>query len=498
MSSKKNRAAVLIRVLAFGIAACLPMAPVAAQEAEALRQHAAQIAGNIVTKDHTYDYLRDLTDKFGGRLGGSATYERSAQWAAEQFRAMGIRDVRLEPFNIPNGWERGWARGRIVAPQARQLYVESLGWSPSTPPGGVRGEVVMIDDVSPEALKQNAAKFKGRIGLVDFQKLSGGNYMAALFALLAAYGPMKEAGMAAVVWPDNETNNVLNAQDAGWGATAHVLPMAQIGKEDAMLIRRRLGQGPVTIEFEFQNKLTGATKTNNVIAEIRGREKPEEWVMIGAHLDSWDYGTGAQDNGTGTAMVLEAARAIAASGQPPRRSIRFALWAAEEQGLLGSFAYVRAHREEIEKCAAYVNTDSGAGHPEGMLVMGRQDLQKPMQELLDGNLQGLGAATASLQFHFGSDHVPFFLHGIPAFDLDVDNAPYNLVHHKPSDTLDKVNRHQLASGAAIVAVTAYLLAARSEPIGPRADRGTVEKILQNNKIDPASLFPKLKEMNLWP
>lgn len=480
------------------LCAILIIPPAFAQDAEALRQRAAQIAGNIVTKDDAYEYLRELTDKFGGRLGGSPAYARSAEWAAAQFRAMGIRDVKLEPLALPNGWERGWATGRMLAPQTRPLYVQSLGWSPSTPKGGVRGEVVMIDDVSPDGIKKNAPQWKGRIGLIDFQKLSGGNYMTALFTLLQAYGAMKDTGMLAVVWPDGENNNVLNAHDAGWGANAHVLPMAQIGKEDTLLIRHLMEKGPVTIEFEFQNKLSGAVTTHNVVAEIRGRERPDEWVMLGAHLDSWDFGTGAQDNGTGTAMVLEAARAIAASAQAPRRSIRFALWAAEEEGLLGSFAYARAHREELKKCAAYVNTDSGAGHPLGMLVMGREDLMKPMQDLLNGNLQGLGAANVSLQFHFGSDHVPFFLHGIPAFDLDVDDAPYGLVHHKPSDTFDKVNRHQLASGAAIVAVTAYLLAEREAPIGPHADRATVEKILQNNKMDPAFLFPKMKDLGLWP
>lgn len=486
------------RLICVLVATCLFLPAVSAQDAEVLRQRAAQMAGNIVTKDRAYDYLRELTDKFGGRLGGSPAYERAAQWAAEQFRAMGISNVKLEPFTLPNGWERGAAHGQILAPQARRLWVESLGWSPSTPPGGVRGEVLILDDVSPEKLQQNAANYKGRIGLLDLQKISGGEYLAALFKLQAAAKTLQQAGLLAIVWPDNENNNVLNAHDGNWGAAAHLLPSAQIGKEDATLIRRWLEKGPVTIEFAYQNKLTGTTTTHNVIAEIRGRERPDEWVMLGAHLDSWDFGTGAQDNGTGTAMVLEAARAMLASGPAPRRSIRFALWAAEEQGLLGSFAYARAHGAELEKCLGYVNTDTGAGHPKGLLVMGREDLRGPVQQLLEGNLLGLGAETASAGFHMGSDHVPFFLHGIPAFDLWVDTAPYGLVHHKPSDTFDKVNRHQLASGAAIVAVTGYLLAERAEAIGPRADRAAIDKILQANKIDPTFLYAKMKEMGLWP
>lgn len=494
----KTREVYLVRFVLLLLVGAM-MAPVlGAQEPEALRQRAAQIAGEIVTKDRAYEYVRELTDKFGGRLGGSPAYERSAQWAAEQFRAMGIRDVKLEALTIPNGWERGWARGRILAPQPRQLYVESMGWSPSTPRGGVRGEIAILDDVTPDKLKQSAAQWKGRIALLDFGKISGGNYLDGLFKFTEATKTLQQMGVAAILWPDSANNNVLNAQDGTWGANGHPLPLAQIGKEDAVLIRRWLEKGPVTVEFEFQNKLTGRTETHNVIAEIRGRERSDEWVMLGAHLDSWDYGTGAQDNGTGVAMVMEAARALVASGQAPRRSIRFALWAAEEEGLLGSFAYVRLHREELKKCVAYVNTDSGAGHPQGILVMGREDLQKPVQALLDGGLRGLGAETASLGFHMGSDHLPFFLHGIPAFDLDVDDVPYGLVHHKPSDTLDKVDRHQLTSGAAIVAVMAYLLAERAEPIGPHAERGAIEKILQGNKVDPAMIFGRMKELGLWP
>ena len=133
------------------------------------------------------------------------------------------------------------------------------------------------------------------------------------------------------------------------------------------------------MQFELQNTTSGPKQVNNVVAEIRGSELPDEWIIIGAHLDSWDYGTGAQDNGTGSVMVLDVARAIAAMGKAPRRSIRFALWGGEEQGLLGSYAYTQAHLNEMSKCVAVLNTDNGAGHPKGWKVESRKDVKDAMQ-----------------------------------------------------------------------------------------------------------------------
>jgi Zn-dependent M28 family amino/carboxypeptidase len=268
--------------------------------------------------------------------------------------------------------------------------------------------------------------------------------------------------------------------------------MAQVGMEDGNLIARLMEKGPVAIEFQYENKVSGPTEVNNVIAEIQGRERPDEWIIIGAHLDSWDYGTGAQDNGSGCAMVMEAARAIAAMGEAPRRSIRFALWGGEEQGLLGSAAYVRAHSSELAKCVAALNTDNGAGHPRGWKVQGRPDVGNAMKEISRTLLAGLSGGGLSQETSFDTDHGHFLLEGIPAFDLWVDMAHYGEVHHKSSDTIDKVNAHDLASGAAIVAITGYALAERAEPIAPRIDHAAVGEILKK-----ANLEGFLKAVGVW-
>jgi carboxypeptidase Q len=222
---------------------------------------------------------------------------------------------------------------------------------------------------------------------------------------------------------------------------------------------------------------------NNVIAEIKGSEKPDEWILIGAHLDSWDYGTGAQDNGAGSASVLEVARAISSLGKAPRRSIRFALWGGEEEGLLGSFAYTQAHLNEMAKCIAVLNNDNGAGHPKGWKVEGRKDVKEAMQPMSDSMLKDLSGGGLSMEVTYDTDHGPFMLQGIPVLDLWVDMTHYFEIHHKSSDTYDKVDPIDYKAGSAIVAVTAWAIADNPKAIAPHVDHRAVAEILKKAELD---------------
>lgn len=375
------------------------------------------------------------------------------------------------------------------------LAIESLGWTPSTPAGGIKGELVPVTELSPEKIKSQADKIKGQIVLLDLASILGaseGDTWTTIGQLLASYPLFKDAGAKAVLWKDSDTNNTLSALSPSWDAKVIDLPAAQVGMEDGKLLVRLLEKGPVSVEFSYQNRVTGPVQVNNVVAEITGREKPDEWIIIGAHLDSWDYGTGAQDNGTGTAMVLEAARAISALGSAPRRSIRFALWGGEEQGILGSTAYVRAHAAELGKCIAVLNTDNGAGHPKGWKVEGRTDVENALRPISDTLLSDLSADGISQEITFDTDHGPFMLEGIPSFDLWVDMTHYGEIHHKSSDTIDKINAHNLASGAAVVAVTAYVIAERPVAIAPRLDHSATAEILKAAKLDAF-----LKGVGVW-
>ena len=463
----------------------------AAQIAPETKETVDRLAGSVYAGS-SMTTLRELSDGFGGRLSGSPAHNRAAEWAAEKFRSYGIKNVRLEPFTMPNGWQRGTARGELLAPMARQLHVESLGWAPSTPSGGVKGEVVIVDDISADSIKAKADKLKGKIVILDTEKIFADGWVKVLAAVMAAPQHLKDAGAVAMVFPDSTKNNVINATSLDWGGHLSVLPGAEFGMEDSALIRRLLEKGPVTVQFELTNTTSGPMQVNDVVAEIRGRELPGEWIIIGAHLDSWDFGTGAEDNGTGSASVLEVARAIAALGKAPRRSIRFALWGGEEQGLLGSYAYVQAHLNEIGKCVAVLNTDNGPGHPKGWKVEGRKDLKEAMQPISDSLLKDIGGGGLSMEVTYDTDHGPFMLQGVPSLDLWVDMKPYFELHHKSSDTYDKVDPVDFKAGSAIVASTAWVISENPKPIAAHIDHAAVAEIIKKDGLDVL-----LKEVGQW-
>jgi Zn-dependent M28 family amino/carboxypeptidase len=283
----------------------------------------------------------------------------------------------------------------------------------------------------------------------------------------------------AILSADSDADNELSARGFTFSTAIVVLPAAQVGRDDAESIRRALARGVVRISLELNNRITpGGAIVNNVIADIPGRDRAGEWVLVGAHLDSWDFGTGAQDNATGVAMVLEAARAIAALGQAPRRSIRFALWGGEEQGQLGSTAYARAHSAELDRLLATLNADAGTGRTIGWTAPGRADLIRAVRPLTQDFLRELDAATfdESLRYAFQSDGAPFILAGIPTLDLNADDTKYEDIHHKAADTVDRVDARNLAVGAATVAATAYAIADAVGRLPPRLDRRAVEQL----------------------
>ncbi|MGB9234515.1 MAG: M20/M25/M40 family metallo-hydrolase [Terriglobales bacterium] len=473
--ARMRRNAILLAGLAIAVAGW-------AQQPSQLKPVTDRLASSIYGGSSMVT-LGELTDGIGGRLTGSPAYVRATEWAAAKFRSYGIENVRLEPFKIDAGWQRGTASGAMLSPLARPLYVASLGWAPSTPAGGVEGAVVLVSDISAEALESRADELQGKIVLLDNTRILAEGYGKAMPKLEAAWPLFQKAGVLAVMMPDRTPSNVINAHAGLWGSKLVPLPDVELGMEDAKLIQRELEHGPVTVHLTVENRTSGETTVNNVVAEIRGRERPEEWILIGAHLDSWDFGTGAQDNGTGAVSVLEVARAMAALGKAPRRSVRFVLWGGEEEGLLGSYAYTQAHKSELAKCVAVLNTDNGAGHPKGWKVEGRADLKQAMQPWSDGLLKDLSGGDLSTETTYDTDHGPFMLQGIPALDLWVDMTHYMEIHHKASDTLDKVDPLDYKAGTAIVAATAYAIAESDKPIAPHIDHAAVKEILRNAKLE---------------
>src|SRR2546427_751508 len=271
------------------------------------------------------------------------------------------------------------------------------------------------------------------------------------------------------------------------------IPQAMIAREDALRLARTIAAypGKVRVRFHMPNKIGGPIEQENVVGEIRGYEKPDEIVILGAHLDSWELGTGALDNGCNAALVLEAARAIKAKGLLPRRTIRFVLFSGEEQGTVGSFEYVKAHRAELDKIRAMITYDSGIGRITGYSLGGRRDIEAGVRAVLEP-LESWGANNHTYDASFGTDNFDFMLEGVPTLVANQEEANYLSNYHAASDTLDKVDIRELKLHTALAALTAWGIADRAERLGKRLSRAELEVLVKETGLDQ-----QLKLLGYW-
>jgi carboxypeptidase Q len=440
------------------------------------REAVRQLIGESIMNGKAYEYDEHLADRIGPRLTGSANYMRAADWAVETFKSLGLSNVHTEDWTIAATWEPdGPAVGHITSPVDHVLHIYSLGWSPSTPPDGVSGEVVYVRSIALDALDQQKSEIAGKIALFDSQSVPPHGTVGTQLAAIARLRSFKPLAIVRAGGPRG-TESMSALQFAG---TLAPTLQVQIGLEDSLLIKRLLETGPVTMHFAMKNTIRENVKIPQVIAEIPGREKPDEVVIVGGHLDSWQPGTGAQDNGTGVAGVMEAARAIMALKRPPRRTIRFMLFSGEEQGLLGSSAYVRAHMADLAKIDAVLITDSGSQPAHGWQVMARED-ERTSLAAFKPLLEGLGAAGISSDTSdiFSTDHAAFDVLGVPTLVLWNDTDVYDTLHHKASDTFDSVVEKDLTQGVTMVTVTAYAIADGAQPFAAHLSPTEMEAALQ--------------------
>jgi hypothetical protein len=444
------------------------------------RAAARQIIGDSVLNGQAYEYDRQLADEIGPRLTGSRNYLEAVGWAERTFKSLGLANVHAEEWTIPATWEPEVpAAGRILAPVVHTLSIVSLGWSPSTPPGGISGDVVYVKELTPEKVDEQAGQLAGAIALID--KASVGE-KPDLPLLLQALEHLRSTHPKAIV-NTGVANGADNMSALGFGGRIAPLPQVQVGLEDSLLIKRLLDRGPVTLEFTATNRIAGDVKISNVVADLPGRDPAAGMVLVGAHLDSWHPGTGAQDNGTGVAGVLETARVLKGLKSPPRRTIRFVLFGGEEQGLLGSTAYARQHADEAGRIDAVLVTDSGAEPAKGWVTMGRED-EKDAVSALKPLLAGLGADgfSAEADFAFQTDHAAFEFQGVPELVLWTGSDKYMALHHKASDTFDSVVNKDVTQGAAVIAVTAYAIAEGAQAFAPHLTPAELRAMAEKAKI----------------
>lgn len=443
-----------------------------------------KLGGQLMVAGKAYEYDRQLADEIGPRLTGSGNYVKATDWAVTEFTRLGLAHVHKESWEIPATWEpETLATAHIVAPHAQRLHLESEGWSPSTPEGGVHGQVFYLDALTPEGVKAAEKSIHGSIVLVDGESLAAekDERFGQIFDAIHAIAKEGAIGLMLGLGTTNNAPSMIGLTDFNGSLTD--LPSGNLGEEDTLLLKRLLEKGPVEVEYSFKNRIRKNVKVDNIVAEIPGREANGEFVVVGGHLDSWDPGTGAQDNGTGAASVVAVAQAIKASGLAPRRTLRFVLFGGEEEGLLGSVNYGRNHLAEMDKCAGVFVTDTGGEPPLGWYIFGRDD-EKASLKALGADLSALGAAGTNDdgRFTFETDEAPFLIHGVPSFVLWTPIEKYMQLHHKPSDTFDKVNQRDLNLGAATVGLTAYAF----------ADATTSLK-----HLSAAELEKQLKEIKAW-
>ena len=442
-------------VLGAAAAACAVAASAPVEHAPAV----ARIVDETTVRGKSWEVLQHLTDRIGHRLSGSPGAEEAVRWTAERLRADGL-DVRLEPVMVPV-WVRGAESAEVVAPLRQPLAVTALGGSVATPAEGVTAEVVVAPSLEAFAALDEAA-VRGRIVLFNramvADSATDGYGQVVRQRSRGAVEAAKKGALASLI----RSVGTLDARLVHTGAVNYEkdvppIPAGALAAEDADLLARLAAAGPPPrVRLRLECRTLPDAPSHNVVADLRGRERPDEIVLIGAHLDSWDLGTGAHDDGAGVAIVMDALRALKALGLAPRRTVRGVLFMNEENGLRGGRQYALDHAAELGRHVAAIEADSGGFRPEGFNTnvdaAGREAL-----EALAALLAPVGA-TRIVPGGGGADIGPLRPAGVPLLGLDVDGARYFHWHHSPADTLDKVDRADLARGAAAMAAMAWLLA----------------------------------------
>ena len=445
--------------------------------------------------------LRGLTDDIGGRIPGTPAMRRAVDWGVQAFKSVGADSVHTEEFTIPYSWAEGVtemtvsATGTAPDPKLTQIpRVEfrvrcvSIAWAPALAPVK-HVPVVDVGKGSPAEFAK-AGDITGKVILVHSAVLKTWD---DLFAEYTTPPPVIDAAVKgkarAVAFIATREHDILYRHTNSSEGEIDRIPQVLVAREDGERIGRLLSSGhPVWADLSIPNQIGGPIKTSNVIAEIKGVEKPEEFVILGAHLDSWELGTGALDNGCNAALVVDALRAIKASGLKPRRSIRFILFSGEEEGLLGSRAYSRAHRLELDKAAGVIVYDAGTGKTTGFSDGGRKDVVDTAKRLI-APLRQFGVGEIKTDMEWGTDHFDFMLEGVPTFVADQEEANYLENYHATSDTYDKVDFAQLKKHVAEAAEFSFELASLPEKIGPRFTRAQIEQSMrETNSVEMFKAF----------
>ena len=456
-----------------------------------------KIAGEAMIDSHAFQYLTELSDDIGSRVTGSPAERKAEQWGVAKMKAIGLENVHTEKYQLWRGWTRGMAQGELLEPIRRPLHVDAMGWTGSTPAGGAEGQVVTANLFDIEEEVKHASRLSGKIVLVIMQGAPKKNE-ESLFAIFGDF--LKAAGKAgavAVIGGQAGSKapgmNLTHTGILGFDADFSI-PVLSMTAEDQGQLERYVESGKkVLVRFNVQNTFSnGPAESANVVGEIRGRESPEQVLVVGAHLDSWDLSEGTTDNGTGSASVLGSADAIVRSGMRPRRTIRFVLFTGEEEGLDGSFAYMKQHQSEIANHLGNLVLDEGQGPVKEFMLGGRDDLLASFRPFAQ-SLASIGKIPVNDKVESGTDTLPFSMAGLPGINMNQDSPDYKYTHHSSADALEAVKPEVLAQNAMLMALTAYWIADRPERFASPWPAEKTAKMLRAQHQ-----YEMLNAFHIWP
>jgi len=435
-----------------------PTAQLLGDEVEAT---AVALRDAAVKGTKAWSLVSSLTTEVGPRPAGSPGDRRAVAWAVRTLQELGFSNVHTEKVMVPH-WERGAEAGEIVAPYPQPVALTALGGSVATPAGGIEAPVVEVAGL--EALDHlEAAKVKGAIVFFNTRTdrtRDGSGYAKAVPVRVSGAARAAKLGAAAVLIRSigTDSNRLPHTGTQLYEKGVAKIPAAALSNPDADLLAAEIAGGkPVRFRLNLASRSLPAAESANVIGEIPGREKPEEIVLLGAHLDSWDLGTGAIDDGTGCAIVIEAARRIGELKTRPRRTVRVVLFANEEFGLSGAEAYAKAHAKELPRHIVALESDLGQGRIwrlESRVTLESMGWVRDLHRLVFP----IGAGSGTNQGEGGADLVPLERAGVPSLSLLQDATAYFDFHHTANDTLDKANPRDLDYNVAAWSAVAYAVA----------------------------------------
>lgn len=446
------------------------------------------------------DDLQELTNNVGGRPTGSVAMTKAEQWGLKHFREAGLENVHSEAYRPRMNWLPGVEHGEwtISGQSSRKaLRIASMPFSKNTPKDGLEAEVYDIGRGDKKAFMEAGSATRGKWLLITTPLTRSLNDLTNEYAMkFSIVARAKKSGAVGLLWVSSRPGRLLYRHDLTFndrmGSTPAAVIERRVGKHMAQLMKKgHVIKARLTIDNVIQKNPVN----HNVIAEVKGWEKPDEVVLLGAHLDSWDLGKGALDNGCNTALVIDSARQImrlANAGHRPRRTLRFVLYSGEEIGLLGSWFDAKNHRDELDNLKAVLIYDLGSGKTTGFSLGGRYDMKDLVKNALASLSGQFGPFTQTFDAAIDTDNFDYLLEGVPTLMANQDPLPYLESYHAESDTLDKVDLKELKKNTAIASVFLWNLANTNATYAPRQHSDAILALLKSTGLEK-----EMKHIKIW-